>query len=154
MIFLFPIMSLYRTATKLPNLLFDIWNGQRELPEFCKGFIYMCQLLQEDTLQWIKWTIMMPIWTLCCILDTVTRPLDPLKWWLALCFEAYGNINKPTYITLRFSKTKLPSFDKRLCLFSSYQVEGNSLYLGAPTLRGSNFMFKKVNKKYKNLHSS
>ena len=114
----------------------------------------MCQFLQEETLQWMKWTIMMPIWTSCCIFDTVTRPLDPLKWWLALCFEAYGNINKPTHITLRFTKKTYPSFDKRLCLFSSYQVEGNSLYLGAPTLRGSNFMLKKVTKKYKILHSS
>ena len=147
-------MSLYRTATIIPNYLFDIWKGQRELPEFCKGFINLGLSFQIDIIQWTKSLIMITIWTNCWIIDTTSRPLDPLKWWLSLCYEAYENLNKPTYITLRFSKKTFPSFDKRLCLWSSYQVEGNSLWLGAPTFRGSNRMFKKTEDKYKKLHPS
>ena len=58
----------------------------------------------------------MPTWTLCCIFDTVSRPLDPLKWLLTLCYEAYRNINKSTSMTLRFSKRTVLSFDKRILL--------------------------------------
>ena len=145
---------MYRTDITTPKMLFDIWNGQRELPTFIKTIWNLYQSLQKDIIQWTKCLVMIPLWSICWFLDCITRPLDPLKWWLSLCYEAYENLHKPTYVTLRFSKKTFPSFDKRYCILSNYQVEGNSIWLGAPSSRGSNKMFKNTNVKYKNLHLS
>ena len=59
-------------------------------------------------------------------------PITCFYWWMSLCvcFCKECLKNEATKLSLRTSKTeRLVPFDRRLCLYSSYQIEGCFVHL-------------------------
>ena len=127
MVFLFPSMTMFRTATFSLTHIFII------ITQFLKAIIYII----KELFAWFCFLVSISTYTSHYILEHILSPITCLCWWMSLCVCCYKECfkNKATMITLRKSKTeKLVPYDRKLCLFSSYQIEGCFIYL-SPLLR-------------------
>ena len=122
MVFLFPSMTIVRTAIFFLNLIFIIINLS------LKASFHVI----KELLAWFCFLILISTYTSHYILEHILSPITCLFWWISLCVccckECFKN--EATKLTLRYSKTeRLVPFDRRLCLYSSYQIEGCFVHL-------------------------
>ena len=122
MVFLFPSMTIVRTAIFFLNITFIIINLS------LKASFHVI----KELLAWFCFLILISTYTSHYILEHMLSPITCFYWWMSLCVCCYKEClkNEATKLTLRTSKTeRLVPFDRRLCLYSSYQIEGCFVHL-------------------------
>ena len=117
MIFLFPIITIFRLAFSLPYLILSLIQGNfYHLAS--KAIKLPFSLLMSDMIGWMRFIFALPYFMVNLILQVTFLPLFPLMWWIGLLIFAVKDKDNPTKISLKPSK-RIPSilaFDSRLCI--------------------------------------
>ena len=152
-IFLFPVVSLYRIAIFLPIFLYKV---MRKVPLMIFILINFFKIVLQDVFTWTQSIAFFQLWIVLKFLDTITLFVDPLKWWICLCYAAWidNQLNTSSRITLKTPKNNVPCFDSNYCLLSYYQVHSDFGLLSASVARGSSKLRTKVLGFYQLLHQS
>ena len=119
LIFFFPIISLFRLASKLPSYLESITSHAFQVSK----------IICLDLLAWTKVMIMLLLLPLRIISIILLQPLMPLIWWLSLCRFAYADKDNPTVISSSAKKKNALSFDHKLMILSQVQVKSEFAHL-------------------------
>ena len=137
-IFFFPIISLFRLASKFPSYLKSITSLA----------FHAFQIICLEFLAWTKIIIMLLLLPLRIIFIPLLQPLMPLIWWLSLCRFAYADKDNPTVISSSSKKKNALSFDYKLMILSQVQVKSEFAHLTPQLhhLHSSNSIFHKCNR--------
>ena len=127
MTFIFPVVSFYRIAMFLPMFIYKVIKS---VPMMILNLTHLFKIVLRDLFAWTQSLAFFLLWIVLKFLDTITFFMDPLKWWLCLCYAAWIDIqlNTTLSITLKIPKKNVPCFDSNYCLLSYYQVHFGLLW--------------------------
>ena len=128
----------------------------RRISLMISSSISFFKIVLQDVFVWTQSIAFFQLWIVLKFLDTITFFVDPLKWWICLCYAAWIEIqlNTTLSITLKIPKNNVPCFDSDYCLLSFYQVHSDFRWLSASVARGSSKLKTKVLGLYQLLHQS
>ena len=115
MIFIFPVISSYRIAMCLPIYIYKV---MKSVPMMILNLTHFFKIVLQDIFAWTQSIAFFQLWIVLKCIDTITFFMDPLKWWICLCYAAWIDIqlNTSLSITLKIPKNNVPCFYSNYCL--------------------------------------